>query len=652
MLAARDLSFAFADRRLLDGASLTVDDGERVALVGRNGTGKSTLLAMLAGSLPPDAGLVERGRGQALGLLAQTPQLDLTSTVGETARAALGLVSALIAEHAALAERAPDDPRVVELLARIDDLGGFDVEHRVEEVLSRLGVEDALQPVVSLSGGERRRLDLARLLLSAPDILLLDEPTNHLDQQGIAFLAGELSRHRGPVLFVSHDRAFIDAVGTRIVELESGKLFSTLRPKDGRGLVDCYLEDKLLRDQQLEREAHRRRRLYVRELAWLRAGTPARTTKQTARIQRAEALADEVESQAKELRDKAGRVAIDDVKGARLGKTILAFHQVALGRGDRTLFAGLDLSLVAGQRWGIVGDNGAGKTTLLLSVLTAAGLVDGERAVRPSAGAIEIGKHTRVALFDQHRASLDAEATLEETLAGANDHVVIGPPDGEQRRVHIASYLEQFLFEGADRYRRVKTLSGGQQNRLALARLFQQGANCLLLDEPTNDLDVETLGVLEEALTSLDGCALIVSHDRRFLDRVVTGMLAIDDGKATCWPGDYTNYERLHAQQKGVETQVGPPVVPKDDVELPARRDKAGKRKRNNKEERELSSMEQTIMAREARKEELTVLLSSAETFKGDPQRGRTLTDELAVVDDDIQRLYARWAELSELLPP
>ncbi len=652
MLAARDLCFAFADRRLLDGAALTVDDGERVALVGRNGAGKSTFLQILAGTLSPDAGVIERGRGQTLGMLAQTPQLDLTKTVGETARAALGEVSALVAEHAALAARAPDDPRVVELLGRIDDLGGFDVEHRVDEVLARLGVRAVEQTVASLSGGERRRLDLARLLLSPPDVLLLDEPTNHLDRAGITFLADELGRHRGPLVFVSHDRAFIDAVGTRVVELEAGRLFSTHKPKDGRSLVDCYLEDKLLRDEQLEREAHRRRRLYVRELAWLRAGTPARTTKQTARIQRAEALADEVEAQAQHLRGKAGRVVIDEVRGARLGKTILAFNDVTLARGPRTLFSGLNLALVAGQRWGIAGDNGAGKTTLLLSVLTAAGLVDGERAVRPQAGTVELGKHTRVALFDQHRASLDQDATLEGVLAGENDHVVIGAPEGEQRRVHIASYLEQFLFDGADRYRRVKTLSGGQQNRLALARLFQRGANCLLLDEPTNDLDVETLGVLEEALLALDGCALIVSHDRRFLDRVATGIVAIEDGVATCWPGDYTNFERLHAQAKGVETAVAPPIAPKDDVELPARRERTGKRKRSNKEERELSTMEETILAREARKDELTTLLGSADTFKGDAQRARALTDELHGVEAEIQRLYARWQELSELLPP
>ncbi|MCC7074217.1 MAG: ABC-F family ATP-binding cassette domain-containing protein [Deltaproteobacteria bacterium] len=652
MLAARDLSFAYADRRLLDGAALTVDDGERVALVGRNGAGKSTFLQILAGTLAPDAGLIERGRGQTLGMLTQTPQLDLEASVGDTARAALGEVSALIAEHAALAARAPDDARQVELLARIDDLGGFDVEHRIDEVLARLGVKDAAQKVASLSGGERRRLDLARLLLEGPHTLLLDEPTNHLDRAGIAFLVEELTRHRGPLVFVSHDRAFIDAVGTRIVELEGGRLFSTLKPSDGRGLVDCYLEDKLLRDEQLEREAHRRRRLYVRELAWLRAGTPARTTKQQARIQRADALADEVESQARQLREKAGRVAIDEVKGGRLGKTILAFHDVALARGARTLFSGLELTLVRGARWGIAGDNGAGKTTLLLSVLTAAGLVEGERAVRPQQGSVEVGKHSKVLLFDQHRASLDQEATLEGVLAGQNDHVTIGAPEGEQRRVHIASYLEQFLFDGADRYRRVKTLSGGQQNRLALARLFQQGANCLLLDEPTNDLDVETLGVLEEALVSFDGCALIVSHDRRFLDRVATGILAIEDGRATCWPGDYSNFERLHAQARGIETAAAPPISPRDDVELPARRERTGKRKRSNKEERELVTMEEAILGREARKEELTTLLSSADTFKGDAQRARALTDELHDVDAEIQRLYARWQELSELLPP
>ncbi|MCC7111366.1 MAG: ABC-F family ATP-binding cassette domain-containing protein [Deltaproteobacteria bacterium] len=652
MLAARDLAFAIADRQLLDAASLTIDDGERVALVGRNGAGKSTFLNLLAGTLAPDAGLVERGRCQKLGLLAQTPQLDRDATVAATARAALGEVSALIAEHARLAEEAPDDPRQSELLSRIDDLGGFDVEHRIDEVLTRLGVRDLSLKVASLSGGERRRLDLARLLLAAPDILLLDEPTNHLDVAGIAFLAGELTRHRGPVLLVSHDRSFIDAVGTRVVELEAGKLYSTLKPKDGRGLVDAYLEDKLLRDEQLERESHRRRRLYVRELAWLRAGTPARTTKQQARIQRAQALADEVEDQAQHLRDKRARVSIDEVKGARLGRTILACRGLALGRGERTHFSRLDLALTVGQRWGIVGDNGAGKTTLLTAILTAAGLVDGERAVRPQAGTLELGKNTRVALFDQHRASLDPEATLEEILAGENDHVFIGPKDGEQRRVHIASYLEQFLFDGSDRYRRVKTLSGGQQNRLALARLFQQGANCLLLDEPTNDLDVETLVVLEEALLSLDGCALIVSHDRRFLDRVATGILCIEGGKATAWPGDYTNFERLHAQQAGVETEVAPPVSPKDEVELPARRERTGKRKRTYKEERELCQMEETILAREAKKEELSLALSSGEIFKTDAARGRAMTEELAALDEEIPRLYSRWAELAELLPP
>jgi ABC transport system ATP-binding/permease protein len=620
MLAVRNLSFAHDAKKLFVDASLTIDDGQRVALLGKNGAGKSTLLAMLAGELAPDDGTIERGRGQSVGLLAQEPHLDAEARVADVARAALAAVT-----H-------PED-----------EVG----EHRIEEVLSRLGVTQRAEPVRTLSGGGRRRLDVARLLLQRPDILLLDEPTNHLDVEGIDFLVAELRRHRGVVLFVSHDRAFVDEVATRIVEVEDGALIPYPVP------TEQYLEQKLLREEHLARTAHRQRRLYVRELAWLRAGTPARTTKQQARIQRAEALAAEVEEQAQKLRDHRAKVQIEGARARRLGKSILETKGLVLRRGERTLVDGLDLSLVVGDRWGIVGENGAGKTTLLNAILTKAGLLEGADAVEPVAGTLTLGLNTTIAVFDQHRAALDAEATLEETLAGANDHVSVG-----ERRVHIATYLEQFLFDGADRYRRVKTLSGGQQNRLVLARMFQKDANLLLLDEPTNDLDVETLGVLEDALLAHEGVALIVSHDRRFLDRIATGILAFEgEGRVVPVPGDWTNYVRLRAQRAaeaeparaavGVDTGSGAADKKRD----AAADGRAGKRKRSWKEEQELKNMEEKILAAEARREELQATLNAGEVFRADPAGAKAMTEELPRLESEIETMYARWQELEQLLP-
>ncbi len=611
MLAVRNLSFAHDARKLFDDASLTVDDGQRVALLGRNGAGKSTLLSILAGALEPDDGVVERGRGQTVGLLAQTPQLDESARVVDVARAALAAVT-----H-------PDE-----------ELG----EHRVEEVLTRLGLPQREEAVGTLSGGGRRRLDVARLLLQQPDVLLLDEPTNHLDIEGMAFVAAELRKRRGVVIFTSHDRAFVDDVATRVVEVEDGHILTYAPPGDHRTMSDAYLEQKLLREEHAARTAHRQRRLYVRELAWLRAGTPARTTKQQARIQRAEALSAEVEEQAARLREHRKRVEIEGAKARRLGKSILEMKGVVLSRGGRVLVDGLDLALVPGDRWGIVGENGAGKTTLLKAVL-------GELA--PDKGEVVRGKNTRVALFDQHRASLDPEATLEEVLAGQGDHVFVG-----ERRVHIASYLEQFLFEGADRYRRVKTLSGGQQNRLALARLFQEDSNLLLLDEPTNDLDVETLGVLEEALLAHEGTALIVSHDRRFLDRVATGILAFEgDAKVVAVPGDWTNYTRLRASIAPSPSAPSPASSTPSSLTPPSAPPASKRRKRSYREEQELGGIEKAIEETEARKAALTEALSSGEIFKTDPAQAKSMSEELAGIDGAIEKLFARWQELSELLP-
>jgi ATP-binding cassette subfamily F protein uup len=646
MLACRDLSFAHEQRKLFVDASLSVDDGDRTALVGANGAGKSTLLAILAGELKPDGGTVDRGRGARVGMLAQEPRIDPNMKVVDVAREGLGDVVALIEEHTRLCaeiEQGGDadvlGARIATLGGQIDEKGGFDIEHRVETVLSRLGVTARESKVGELSGGGRRRLDLARLLLANPDILLLDEPTNHLDADAMRFLGEELAKHRGPVLFISHDRAFIDNVATRIVELDEGKIYSHPVP------YDAFLESRLIRTDIMQRSQKRRERLYVRELAWLRAGTPARTTKQTARIDRAGELANEIEAEKHKLKERS--VALQKARTERLGKTILAFEKLTIARGERVLFRDLDLILVEGERWGIVGPNGVGKTSLLAATLTQAKMAEPDEQLVPAAGKVILGQNTKIAVFDQHRAGLDPNATLEDTLSGQNDHVLV-----DNQRIHIATYLEKFLFDGRDRLRRVKTLSGGEQNRLVLARLFQKGANCLLLDEPTNDLDVSTLGVLEEALLDHAGVALIVSHDRRFLDRVCTGILACErepDGSVKLVPyqGDYTNYERLKAQEAAKLLEK--PVEKAADVDKADNRGARDKRKRSYKEEREFADIEKKVMAAETKRDDLRTKLNDGEVFRTNPDEGARLAAELAELEASIEKMYARWQELSDL---
>ncbi len=618
MLAVRGLKLAHGAKTVLDDAAIVVDDSDRVALVGDNGAGKSTWMKIVAGLVKPDDGLVERGRGQTLSLLSQEPQLD-------------------------------GDKSAREILA---DTGREPWE--IDEALSRLAVAEPDKPVRALSGGQRRRVDLARTLLFNADILLLDEPTNHLDAGAIAWLAERVRAHRGPVVVVSHDRAFLDETCTRVVELSRGKLHAYAPPADNATtLTHSFVEQKLLRDDIAIKTQHKKERLWLRELAWLRAGTPARTTKQQARIDRAGELEDWVENEARALREQKRVVGIDGVASKRLGKTILDFQDVALARGDKTLFAGLNLIVTRGQRWGVVGDNGAGKTTMLQAILTACGHDDGQRdPVLPQKGRLVVGDNTHVIVFDQHRRGLDPEATLEETLSAENDHVFV-PADGA--RLHVSSYLERFLFDGSDRGRRVKTLSGGEQNRLVLAKLFLGDANVLLLDEPTNDLDVTTLGVLEEALLNHPGCAFIVSHDRRFLDRVATGILAFEkpnaDQPATVTPvlGDWTHYVRTQSERLKQQKLASTTAAATTTAAAAATTKAPPRRKRSYKEEQEFKSMEETILGRETRRDEVRAALEDPNLFRTDAPKAAKLTDELHALDAEVERLYARWAELSEL---
>jgi ATP-binding cassette subfamily F protein uup len=625
VLSAANLHLSFGAREILGDVTFTVNAGERVALMGDNGAGKSTLLKCLAAQQVLDGGEVRPLHNARVVLLGQSPSFDdEDATVRDTARTGLQHLLDDKARYDALLLRAgelshAEQGELSHLQTALEAAGAFDLEHRVDEVLARLNLPRHDQPIRGLSGGERRRLDLARVLLSAPDVLLLDEPTNHLDAGGIRFLVDTLNARPGSLLFVSHDRVFTDAVATRIIELHRGEIFTHPAP------TEAYLERRLERQAVEQATLSKKTRMMARELAWLRTGPKARTTKSEARKQRAHALIDEVKDGRQAMKER--RLEVQRQKEARLAKTILEFRSVGLSVEGRDLFDGLDLIVVEGERWGIVGENGAGKTTLLRAIL-------GERPV--DRGEVKMGPHTKVAVFDQAARSLDDEATLQETLA-EGDHV-----HTTQGRTHVATYLEKWLFDPADRGRKVGTLSGGEKNRLLFAKLLASDANCLLLDEPTNDLDLDTLGVLEEALFERGGVAIIVSHDARFLDRVATGILSFEEGTVRPYQGDYTQWDARKplAREPGFRDEVA--------KKAPKQEKQKTKTKRSYKEEREYETIEADVLAAEADVERLTAQLEDPAVMS-DGGRLMEITEELNLAQGRVEHLYARWQELEEI---
>lgn len=638
MLNARNIRLSFGSRIILDDVSISLLPKERIALVGENGVGKSSLLKILAGDVPDD-GSVELPKHLRIGYLKQVPQLDNELSVIETVRGGLSDHLSRIKEHQLLCGELANTSDVntreriikkIDVLARqIDQNGGFDVDYSVERVLTRLGVAARNQKIATLSGGEKRRVDLACILLIAPDIYLLDEPTNHLDFSAIQFLVETFTKSSAGIIFVSHDARFVDELATKIIELANGKLYTHDPP------FANYLENKLIREMIDARSLHRRERLVVGEWAWLRAGTKARTTKQNARIDRAHELIDQAAKDYQTQQKK--RLEIESLKTKRLGNTILELKQVGAAYGDRVLFKDVNLKVTAGQRFGILGKNGAGKTTFL-SILS--------RKFAPSFGQVVFGKNTEVTQFDQQREQLEANKTLKETLADHGDYVRVG-----DQNIHIASYLERYLFSGKDANRKVATLSGGEQNRLLLAKLFRHPANCLLLDEPTNDLDVSSLAVLEETLLEYDGVVFIVSHDRSFLDRVCTSIIAFEaseiagQSQLQVYSGNYSDYLRFNTQAEK-DRQPASPEVSKEainKVEKPKT-----KKRRSFKEEREFQEIEDIIEALEKERMSLHDELSDPSLFRNDPKLSEKI-ERLRVVELEIERLYRRWQELTDL---
>jgi ATP-binding cassette subfamily F protein uup len=627
VLDVSDLCKSCGQTRILSGVDLTLGELEKVGLVGRNGSGKSTLLRIIAGLEEADSGRVTRRRGLTIAYLPQKPSLDPDATVRGVLEGQLGESRARLGRYQEVvrALNTAGDEDLSKLLAEqqqlqswLDHHGAWNLSYRIDEICDRFGVPNPDVRCGALSGGWAQRVALAGLLLNRPDVVLLDEPTNQLDAETVEWLEGELLDYRGAVLLVTHDRYFLDRVVSRILELESGALTTY------SGGYTAYLQRKSERLAQTERTQERLLNLLREEEAWLRRGAKARTTKQKARIDRAEEL------RSRAVTTTQRELALSFSAGRRLGGTVLEASGLRVEIAGRVLVRNLDFILGRGDRVGILGPNGCGKTTLLKTLL-------GQLA--PAAGGVTIGGNTRIGYLDQTRCGLDDAETVSRTL-GEGDWITMTGRNAEKR--HKIGYLEQFLFSRQDQQKPVSTLSGGERARLLLAKLMLAGANLLVLDEPTNDLDIPTLQVLDEALAGFQGSVLTVTHDRYFLDRVATGILHFGgNATVTYYEGNYEVFSALRAQkcEEPPPTRKSAPTPPSSAHDRPKQ---AGL---SYREARELESVEQEIEAAETRKRQIEAALADPSGIAGREEL-ETLARELAGLEARLEALLGTWEGL------
>ncbi|PIX97369.1 MAG: ABC transporter ATP-binding protein [Hydrogenophilales bacterium CG_4_9_14_3_um_filter_63_34] len=626
------LELAYGHWPLMDGASLVIDKGERIGLIGRNGAGKSSLLKVVAGEIRPDAGEVWRKPGLHLAFVAQEPSFMSGHTVFEAVSEGSGPARGLLAAyHTAAHQAASGEADALAELARLShELDMHDVwrlNSRVEETLARFDLA-ADAPVATLSGGNKKRVALARALVSDPELLLLDEPTNHLDFTAIEWLENLLAVFAGALLFVTHDRAFLDRVANRIIELDRGQL------RQYQGNFSDYQRKKA---EQLEVEAAQNRKFdkfWKQEEVWIRKGVEARRTRNEGRVRRLEALRGE----RAERRERLGQVGFALDAGGRSGQLIAEFEHVSHGYSGKTLISDFSTRILRGDKLGLIGPNGAGKTTLIKLIL-------GD--LSPDAGRIKHGTRQEVAYFDQFRNQLDDDATLIDTISPGSDTVEIGG-----QRKHVIGYLEEFLFPAERARAKVSALSGGERNRLLLARLFARPANILVLDEPTNDLDIDTLELLEQLLQDYQGTVILVSHDRAFLDNVVTQSIVFaGEGRLLELPGGYSDWLAWRARQDAGK------AAPVSGSTKSGRRDacatgegasaKAKKSGLSYKEQKELDALPKQIAALEAEQADLARQLSDPAVY-ADHARATTLSARSVEIDEALLVLLARWEELEK----
>lgn len=625
LISVQQLEFGIGGQHLLlAGVDMEIENGERICVVGRNGAGKSTLLKLLAGEIQPEEGSITRNPGTVVARLAQEVPVDTAGTVYDVVAAPLGEQGRLLAAYHHLAagdlSASGAADRLGDLQTRIEAGGGWDLERRVDAVVTRLELPGDAD-FATLSGGMRRRVLLAQALVLEPDVLLLDEPTNHLDIAAIDWLEGFLASFPGSIVFITHDRRFLRALATRIVEIDRGGLTSW--PGD----YDNYLrrrEERLHAEQQAR--AHFDRKLAEEEV-WIRQGIKARRTRNEGRVRALEQMRRE---RAQRI-EREGRVKMTAASADRSGKRVVELEHVNFGWPERRLIEDFSTTILRGDRVGLVGANGAGKTTLLRLML-------GDLA--PDSGKVTLGTGLEIAYFDQQRAQLDDSATAVDNVAEGRDFIEL---DGKRR--HVISYLQDFLF-APDRARApITRLSGGERNRLLLARLFAQPSNLLVMDEPTNDLDVETLELLEELLVDYPGTLLLVSHDREFLDNVVTSLLVLDgSGSVEESVGGYSDWLARRSSRRtpsgGGQPEPKPTPI-------------AGTRRRPRKltyaQSLELEALPQKIEHLEARLTELSGQLSDPELHRKSPAATQKLNAELASTQAELDAAFARWEELDAL---
>ena len=644
-----DAQLAFGHVPLLDHAGFSLEIAERVGLIGRNGAGKSSMLKILGGMEKPDDGTIQVQSNTRIAYVAQEPQLDADATVFVAVSAGLARVIGLIEEYC-LGHGDLDA-----MQSEIESLDGWNWEQRVSETLHRLHL-DPEAIVSTLSGGTKKRVALAQALVAQPDVLLLDEPTNHLDLDSIEWLEGLLVEFKGSIITITHDRSFLDNVATRIVELDRGQLLSY------PGNFAAYL---LQKEEQLAQEAvinARADKLLAQEEIWIRKGVEARRTRAQARIVRL----GELRAKHQARRDVVGSVNMDVNSGNASGKLVAELTHVSKSFGDRAIVRDFSATILRGDKIGLLGPNGAGKTTLLKLILGEL-KADPAPANAPTPdsghspwGTVRQGANISVAYFDQMRNALDLDATLEDFISPGSEWIEIG-----NQKKHVKSYLGDFLFSPARANSPVRSLSGGERNRLLLARLFARPANVLVLDEPTNDLDIDTLELLEDLLQSYDGTVFLVSHDRTFLDNVVTSTIAYEgdagwreyEGGVTDWLVQTKRANEL-AQNKGQKGSkpfnYGRDQLSKKEQEKPAPVTVAAPaatartRKLSFKEQRELDGLPAAIAALEAEQQTIHEALADGSLYGSDNARALEMTGRAAQIDDELMVALERWEELGK----
>ncbi len=626
IIRLRNIHLSFGGPAILHGIDLSIDAGERVCLLGRNGTGKSTLLKVIAGDITPDSGDIERQQGLVTATLGQQMDTGLQGTVFDIVAQGLGEAAELLgAYHSAIhrlaqAHSSSAEAELEKAQHAVEAAGAWQMNQQVEAVISRMSL-DANDRVETMSGGQKRRVLLARALVQQPDLLLLDEPTNHLDIAAITWLEEQLLAYSGALLFITHDRAFLRRLATRIVDLDRGRL------KSYPGAYDTFLsrKDALLK-AEAEADARFDKKL-AQEEAWIRQGIKARRTRNEGRVRALQ----QMRSERRQRRELSGNATMKITEAERSGKLVAEATGVGFSYGGRALIDDFSTTILRGDRIGVIGPNGAGKTTLLQILLGR---------LEPHQGRVRQGTNLAVAYFDQMKAQLDEQASVIDNVSHGRERIDVA---GKSR--HIISYLQDFLFSPERARSPVSVLSGGERSRLLLARLFSQPANVLVLDEPTNDLDIETLELLEELLLEFGGTVLLVSHDREFMNNVVTSTLVFEgDGRIAEFVGGYDDWVR---QRNADPFSATPGRTHTPGKSTPPARKKSTKL--SYKDKRELESLPEKIEALEHRVQQLTEDMSDADFFRQDKSVIVETQRALEAAGAELEACYQRWEELESL---